>query len=275
MALMKDEPAIPACSVSRTGGTRFPSGSMISNCLFSCEGAFVNMLTSTRSMRFGLLVVVLLFGNVAAARSADDAVLPAGCQLQVSDASGYRDLAVCEAERTGLPPQIALAVIEIESGFNPAAKGAAGEIGLMQVMPPTARMLGFQGSDDQLADPASNIRLGVRYLTKAHRLARGDLCTTLMKYRAGHKESRFSQLSVSYCLRARKILIREGFQVSGDLPSVNLGGTITASVPSAKSPAGGDGCSRRILVPGPLFRKCADVRSVSVTRLTVSGDGAE
>ena len=241
-----------------------------------CEGAFVKMpaFTLSGSMRVGLLLVLPLLGSAAAARNADDAVLPAACQLQVSDESGYRDLAACEAVRTGLPPQIALAVIEIESGFDPVAKGAAGEIGLMQVMPPTARMLGFQGSDDQLAEPEANIRLGIRYLARAHRLARGDLCTTLMKYRAGHEELRFSQLSVSYCLRARKILVREGFQVSGDLPAVDLG-TITASAPSTKSSAGSDGCSRRIAVPGPLFRKCADVRSVRVTRLALAGEDAE
>jgi hypothetical protein len=135
-------------------------------------------------------------------------------------------------------------------------------------MPPTARALGFQGSDDQLAEPAANIRLGVFYLAEAHRLARGDLCTTLMKYRAGHRETRFSSLSVSYCSRARSILTREGFQVSGDLPAVNLGGQ--ASKAAARSAAAADGCSRRIAVPGPLFRKCADVASVRVTRLSVS-----
>ncbi|MCC2690888.1 MAG: lytic transglycosylase [Rhizobiaceae bacterium] len=253
---------------------------MISSAPFSlaARGIFVNrgMLSSVlaRSMALGLAVCLSCLGDMAAARNAD-AATAAGCQLQVSDAAGWRDLAACEAEKAGLPPQIALAVIEIESNFNPAVKGAAGEIGLMQVMPPTARMLGFQGTDVQLADPASNIRLGVTYLARAHRLAGGDLCTTLMKYRAGHKQSRFSDLSVSYCLKARKILAREGFQVSGEIPPVNLGGTAVASKPAAKSPAGADGCSRRILVPGPLFRKCADVRSVSVTRLTVSHQRAE
>jgi hypothetical protein len=239
-----------------------------------CEGISLSMPASALPgmTRFGLLACLFLLGSPAVAGSAEDAGAP-DCRLQTTDPSGYRELAVCEAERTGLPPQIALAVIEIESGFDPAAKGAAGEIGLMQVMPPTARMLGFQGSDDQLAEPAANIRLGVGYLARAHRLARGDLCTTLMKYRAGHQETRFSSLSVSYCSRARRILTREGFQVSGDLPAVTLGGE--APLAAARSTAGADGCARRIAVPGPLFRKCADVASVRVTRLSVAPPDAE
>jgi len=239
-----------------------------------CEGISVGMPASVLPgmMRFGLLAGLSLLGCVAAAWSAEDAGAP-DCRLRTTDPSGYRELAVCEAERTGLPPQIALAVIEIESGFDPSAKGSAGEVGLMQVMPPTARMLGFQGSDDELAEPAANIRLGVGYLARAHRLARGDLCTTLMKYRAGHRETRFSSLSVSYCSRARRILAREGFQLSGDLPAVNLGGK--GSKAAAKSTAGTDGCSRRIAVPGPLFGKCADFASVTVTRLSVSSGPPE
>ena len=213
-------------------------------------------------------------GNIAASANAADPteVSEASCQLQAHDASGYRGYAACEAKRSGLPSQIAVAVIEIESGFNPDAKGAAGEIGLMQVMPPTAKMLGFQGNDDQLAEPTANIKLGVSYLAKAHRLARGDLCTALMKYRAGHQETRFSDRSVTYCLKARKILTRGGFQVSGDIPVVNFrtgaAGKGATSRRSTKSSASSDGCSRRILVPGPLYQTCADVRSVRVTRFT-------
>jgi soluble lytic murein transglycosylase-like protein len=243
----------------------------------------MRMLSATLSWLTTLAFALYLSasGNVAAARNAEDpsAMLQTSCQLRANDASSYRDFAICEAERTGLPPQIAVAVIEIESGFNPDAKGAAGEIGLMQVMPSTAKMLGFQGSDDQLAEPSANIKLGVSYLAEAHRLAQGDLCTALMKYRAGHKQTRFSDRSVTYCLKARKILARGGFRVTGDVPLVNLdskGATVklAASNRSGKAATSADRCSRRILVPGPLFRTCADVLSVRVTRFTISRRGA-
>jgi soluble lytic murein transglycosylase-like protein len=91
----------------------------------------------------------------------------------------------------------------VESGYNPAAIGGVGEIGLMQILPSTPRMLGFAGSNSDLAVPATNIHYGVTYLARAWRLAGGDLCTAVMKYRAGHGETRFSYLSVNYCLAVR------------------------------------------------------------------------
>ena len=62
------------------------------------------------------------------------------------------------------------------------------------------------GSVRELAEPAINIRLGVTYLAKAWRLAQGDLCRALMKYRAGHGEGQMTPLSVEYCRRVREYL---------------------------------------------------------------------
>jgi soluble lytic murein transglycosylase-like protein len=135
----------------------------------------------------------------------------------------YRTLIEKEAARAGLPPDIAEAVMGVESGFNPAAIGGVGEIGLMQILPSTARMLGFGGSPAELAVPETNIHYGVTYLAKAWRLAGGDLCTATMKYRAGHGETRFSHLSVNYCLAVRARLFARGFQVTGSVPVATFG----------------------------------------------------
>src|SRR5688572_10704099 len=86
-----------------------------------------------------------------------------------------------EAVQRGLAPEIADAVATVESGYRPSAIGDVGEIGLMQILPSTARMLGFSGTNLELADPATNIRYGVTYLAGAWRLANGDVCTTVMK----------------------------------------------------------------------------------------------
>ena len=93
-----------------------------------------------------------------------------------------------EARKTGLPADIADAVVHIESNYDPSVIGGVGEIGLMQIRPGTAAMLGFRGTAAELAKPEVNIHYGVAYLSKAWRLANGDLCRTLMKYRAGHGE---------------------------------------------------------------------------------------
>lgn len=46
------------------------------------------------------------------------------------------------AEAAGVPPTIAHAVVRVESGYNPRARSSAGAIGIMQVLPRTARAMG-------------------------------------------------------------------------------------------------------------------------------------
>jgi soluble lytic murein transglycosylase-like protein len=139
------------------------------------------------------------------------------------DRPAYRALLETEARQRGLAPEIAEAVMAVESGYNPGAVGGVGEIGLMQILPSTARMLGFGGSLSELAVPATNIRYGVMYLAEAWRLAGGDLCTAVMKYRAGHGETRFSYRSVDYCVAVRSKLIARGFPVTGSVPVATFG----------------------------------------------------
>ena len=151
------------------------------------------------------------------AASAVDATLPSGRKL-------YLPMIAAEAKARGLPPEVADAVARIESAYNPAAIGGDGERGMMQVMPPTAAMLGFKGSKEELAEPSTNIRLGVSYLADAWKLANGDLCRALMKYRAGHNQERMSALSVEYCRRAKSHLAAIGSPLAaGPLPKAEFG----------------------------------------------------
>jgi hypothetical protein len=122
----------------------------------------------------------------------------------------YAPLLNAAAAQYSLPSALADAVATVESAYEPGARGAAGEVGLMQVRPSTAAMLGFQGSLEQLADPATNIRLGVKYLAGAWVVTGGRLCDTLMKYRAGYGEDSMSLRSVTYCRRARDYLASIG-----------------------------------------------------------------
>lgn len=135
----------------------------------------------------------------------------------------YRALVKVEALHDGLPWEIADAVMAVESGYNPGAIGTSGEIGLMQILPSTARIAGFSGSDLDLAVPETNIHYGVNYLAEAWNLAGGDLCTAVMKYRAGHGETRFSYRSVDYCLAVRGKLFARGYPVTGSVPVATFG----------------------------------------------------
>jgi hypothetical protein len=83
----------------------------------------------------------------------------------------------------------------------------------MQVRPKTAALLGFQGTSADLAEPRTNLRYGVGYLAKAWRLADGDLCRALMKYRAGHGSDKMSALSIEYCRRAHQHLVAVGTEL--------------------------------------------------------------
>ncbi len=187
-------------------------------------------------------------GNVAPVDAATNRSTPAesGPKAELPVSRGldphalYRSLIEKEAARTGLAPEIAEAVMAVESGYNPGAIGGVGEIGLMQILPSTARMLGFVGSNADLAVPETNIRYGVTYLARAWQLAGGDLCTAVMKYRAGHGESRFSYLSVNYCLAVRSKLAARGFRVTGTVPVATFG------------EAGSGGCKRQCLGGGRI-----------------------
>jgi hypothetical protein len=127
-----------------------------------------------------------------------------------------------EAQQRGLPAELADAVAQVESAYNPNAVGTVGEVGLMQVRPTTAAMLGHSGTVAELHEPRTNIQYGVRYLAEAWQLANGDLCRALMKYRAGHGEERFSERSVEYCRRARAYLASIGSPLANaHVPTVN------------------------------------------------------
>lgn len=137
-----------------------------------------------------------------------------------------------EAEQAGLPPDVADAVTQVESAYNPGAVGGVGEVGLMQIRPTTAAMLGYRGTLNGLFEPETNIRYGVMYLARAWQLAGGDLCRALMKYRAGHGEERMTPLSIEYCRRARTHLATIGSPLgAGATPS-----NVQASVPFGRIP---------------------------------------
>jgi len=131
----------------------------------------------------------------------------------LKERSTYLPAIAEEATANGVPPALVDAVVRIESRYDPSAVGSIGEIGLMQVRPKTAALLGFQGTAAELAEPRTNLRYGVGYLAKAWRLADGDLCRALMKYRAGHASEQMSALSVEYCRRARQHLATVGAQI--------------------------------------------------------------
>ncbi len=85
------------------------------------------------------------------------------------------------AERYRLPIALLRAVMAVESNFNPRAVSEKGAIGLMQLMPQTAREM-YVGD---VWDPAQNIEGGARYLRTLANQYGGDMLRTLAAYNAG------------------------------------------------------------------------------------------
>ena len=141
---------------------------------------------------------------------------------RAADITAFRLIAHREAASAGLPFDLVDAVMAIESDYRPDRIGDVGEIGLMQVRPATAAMLGFRGLPAALADPALNIHYGAAYLGQAWHLAGGDVCRALMKYRAGHGEEAMTALSVRYCARARDHRVARGSALAPRIPEIAL-----------------------------------------------------
>lgn len=104
-----------------------------------------------------------------------------------------------EARRAELPPELVLAVIEVESNFSQYAISVAGARGLMQVMPFWLREIGKPG--DSLFRIQTNLRFGCTILKYYLQKEKGNLHAALKRYNGTH-ESKYS-FKVDKALRSR------------------------------------------------------------------------
>jgi soluble lytic murein transglycosylase-like protein len=140
--------------------------------------------------------------SVVAAKNIDRTTTASIGSKQPAAARGgapYSTIVARYAASYGVPVSLAHAVIKIESNYRANARGSAGEVGLMQIKPATARMLGYSGSTKALYDPETNIKYGMKYLAMAQDLGGGTTCGTILKYNAGHAATRMNPVSSAYC----------------------------------------------------------------------------
>ncbi len=102
-------------------------------------------------------------------------------QIPMELAGLIHDIAVEEK----IEPELAFRLVRLESRFDPDVVSRAGAIGLTQLMLGTARYFQPGVTAEELTDPATNLRIGFRYLRGLVREYKGDLKLALLVYNRG------------------------------------------------------------------------------------------
>ena len=102
----------------------------------------------------------------------------------------YEPLIARYAKEQNVDAALVKAMVAVESGYEPTAVSAKGALGLMQVVPETAVRYGLADDakrtlEQKLFDPATNLRIGTRYLRDLLELFAHDVPLALAAYNAG------------------------------------------------------------------------------------------
>ena len=147
--------------------------------------------------------------------------------LSVEEALELAAVVRDESVSAGLDPVLVLAVIEVESGWEPGAVSGKGARGLMQLRP-----LALQTEEQEAGlapgdvhDPVHNVRMGIRYLARMV-ASFGDLDLALVAYNSGPTRTLSALLAVedmpdSMLAYARKVR-REERRIRRSLPTATL-----------------------------------------------------
>jgi len=119
--------------------------------------------------------------SLTAKETASDKTGNLGATQLAKISESMDELIRAAAARQGVDPGLVRAVIQVESNFNPHAVSRKGAMGLMQLMPGTAKSLDV----DNAFDPRQNIEAGVRHLKSLLNDYNGNVELTLAAYNAG------------------------------------------------------------------------------------------
>jgi hypothetical protein len=127
----------------------------------------------------------LIRSTVVASRVVPEKVVstapPAAPKASPEPSVTVNELVASIARRHDVEPSLVDSVIRVESNYNPNAVSSAGAMGLMQLIPSTARRFGVNNT----FHPEQNIEGGVRYLKYLMQLYNGDERLALAAYNAG------------------------------------------------------------------------------------------
>jgi soluble lytic murein transglycosylase-like protein len=141
--------------------------------------------------------------------------------------------------RYGVDPALVMAVMQVESGLDPSARGSAGEGGLMQLLPSTAALLAGRpvSADELIANPDLSVQLGTQYL--GQQIARyGVISDGVAAYNAGSARKNSAEQYVNSQGRTNVDVyvtrVMDAYaQLAGGGGGADVSGTVTATVESA------------------------------------------
>jgi soluble lytic murein transglycosylase-like protein len=155
-------------------------------------------VTAMKKIRLAFLLVAVSITAAGCARAP---------HVSYSQGREYYEPIVREYARINdVPVDLALAVIQNESSFNPAATGSVGEVGLMQLRIGTAQQMGYRGTVQGLYDPETNIAYGMAYLGAAYHSGGRTVCGTMMKYQGGLANTRHTDSTRQACDRVTALM---------------------------------------------------------------------
>lgn len=157
--------------------------------------SFENILKSSTKTQFGSLLLgpqsMNVNGNIIKnqpIQTLNNAIEELSGAGAVSSAAGnfssksqILDMVTSISEKHGVDDRLVKALIRQESGFNPKATSRVGAMGLMQLMPATAKSLGVKDA----YNPIQNVEGGVKYLKSMLDRYNGNIILALAAYNAG------------------------------------------------------------------------------------------
>ena len=131
------------------------------------------------------LALVALLALAACSQPRQEPDVTRAAPLYPGETLELRALIDRHAARYDVPRALVHRVIQRESDYRPRARNGP-YYGLMQILPQTARTMGFRGAPSDLLDAETNLRYAVKYLRGAWLVSDGDMDEAVMWYARGY-----------------------------------------------------------------------------------------